>query len=87
MVNVPARGVGKGVMESLQAIDPAADRRAPTPLLAAGLAEAHSPRSLWARLVYAVDENKLEMRAPGAEADREEASRELADLHALRSKP
>ena len=27
VINVPARGVGKGVMDSLQAIDPARDRR------------------------------------------------------------
>src|SRR5262249_26647685 len=33
------------------------------PLLAAGLAEVSSARSLWARLVYAVDEAKLGNRA------------------------
>ena len=33
------------------------------PLLAAGLAEVSSARSLWARLVYAVDEGKLANRA------------------------
>src|SRR5688500_1886861 len=55
VVNVPARGVGKGVMESLQAIDPEAVLRDAPPLLAAGLQEAVSVRSLWAKLVYAVD--------------------------------
>ncbi len=63
VVNVPARGVGKGVMESLGAIDPAAASRDQAPLLAAGLGEVYSSRSLWARLVYAVDEGALAPRA------------------------
>ena len=63
MINVPARGVGKGVMDSLQAIDPDRIAADAPPLLAAGLAEVSSARSLWARLVYAVDEGKLGNRA------------------------
>ena len=63
VINVPARGVGKGVMDSLQAIDPDAVVANAPPLLAAGLAEVSSARSLWARLVYAVDEGKLGNRA------------------------
>jgi len=63
VINVPARGVGKGVMDSLQAIDPEAIAADAPPLLAAGLAEVSSARSLWARLVYAVDEAKLGNRA------------------------
>jgi ATP-dependent DNA helicase UvrD/PcrA len=63
VINVPARGVGKGVMDGLQAIDPAAiDADAP-PLLAAGLQEISSARSLWAKLVYAIDQSKLPSRA------------------------
>jgi len=63
VVNVPARGVGKGVMDGLQAIDPAAiDADAP-PLLAAGLAEVTSARSMWAKLIYAIDESRLPARA------------------------
>ena len=64
VINVPARGVGKGVMDALQTIDPRAiDEHAP-PLLAAGLlAEITSARSLWARLLYAIDEGKLGSRA------------------------
>src|SRR5215203_457340 len=66
VINVPARGIGKGVMDSLHAIDP--DRMAldAPPLLAAGLAEVSSARSLWARLVYAVDEGKLGNRTVSA---------------------
>jgi DNA helicase-2/ATP-dependent DNA helicase PcrA len=63
VINVPARGIGKGVMDSLQAIDPDAVIADAPPLLAAGLAEISSARSLWARLVYAVDEAKLGSRA------------------------
>src|SRR5215471_17303463 len=63
VINVPARGIGKGVMDSLQAIDPNQIAADAPPLLAAGLAEVSSARSLWARLVYAVDEGKLGNRA------------------------
>jgi DNA helicase-2/ATP-dependent DNA helicase PcrA len=63
VINVPARGVGKGVMDSLQAIDPEAVHADAPPLLAAGLQEVTSARSLWAKLVYAVDEGRLAPRA------------------------
>ncbi len=63
VINVPARGIGKGVMDSLQAIDPNAVLADAPPLLAAGLQEISSARSLWAKLVYAVDENRLPSRA------------------------
>ena len=63
VINVPARGIGKGVMDSLQAIDPSAIEADAPPLLAAGLAEISTARSLWAKLVYAVDEGKLGNRA------------------------
>ena len=66
VINVPARGVGKGVMDSLHAIDPDRIAAEAPPLLAAGLAEVSSARSLWARLVYAVDEGKLGNRAVSA---------------------
>jgi DNA helicase II / ATP-dependent DNA helicase PcrA len=62
VINVPARGVGKGVMDGLQAIDPDAIHEDLPPLLAAGLAEVSSARSLWARLVYAIDQNRLNSR-------------------------
>jgi DNA helicase-2/ATP-dependent DNA helicase PcrA len=63
VINVPARGVGKGVMDGLQAIDPEAVHADAPPLLAAGLQEVSSARSLWAKLVYAVEEGKLPGRA------------------------
>jgi DNA helicase-2/ATP-dependent DNA helicase PcrA len=66
VINVPARGIGKGVMDSLQAIDPGQIAADAPPLLAAGLAEVSSARSLWARMVYAVDEGRLGNRAVSA---------------------
>jgi DNA helicase-2/ATP-dependent DNA helicase PcrA len=66
VINVPARGIGKGVMDSLQAIDPDAVLADAPPLLAAGLQEISSARSLWAKLVYVVDENRLASRAVSA---------------------
>jgi ATP-dependent DNA helicase UvrD/PcrA len=63
VINVPARGIGKGVMDSLAAIDPNAVLEDAPPLLAAGLQEVSSARSLWAKLVYAVDDGTLASRA------------------------
>ncbi len=63
VINVPARGVGKGVMDSLQAVDPEAVRADAPPLIAAGLQDVTSARSLWARLVYVVDASRLAPRA------------------------
>jgi DNA helicase-2/ATP-dependent DNA helicase PcrA len=63
VINVPARGIGKGVMDSLQAIDPEAVISDAPPLLAAGLQEVSSARSLWGKAMYAIDESKLASRA------------------------
>ena len=63
VINVPARGIGKGVMDSLQAIQSDAVVADTPLLLAAGLGEVSSARSLWAKLVYAVDEGTLQARA------------------------
>jgi DNA helicase-2/ATP-dependent DNA helicase PcrA len=61
VVNVPARGIGKGVMESLEAIELPDGDDAP-PLLA-GLNPVATNNSLWARLVYAVDHRSVAPRA------------------------
>jgi DNA helicase-2/ATP-dependent DNA helicase PcrA len=63
VINVPARGIGKGVMDSLQGISPEQIAADAPPLLAAGLQEISSARSLWAKLVYAVAESTLTPRA------------------------
>jgi len=61
VINVPPRGIGKGVMESLESVDLPADTDAP-PLLA-GLQPVATNNSLWARLVHAVDRRVLTPRA------------------------
>ena len=67
VVNVPARGIGKTVLEALEAVDPGGTEDAPdTPLFLAGLQPAPSPRSLWARLVSALDRRQLPPRALAA---------------------
>ena len=61
VINVPARGIGKGVMESLEAIDLPDGDDAP-PLLA-GLQPAAVSDSLWARVVFAVERRMVAPRA------------------------
>jgi DNA helicase-2/ATP-dependent DNA helicase PcrA len=61
VINVPARGIGKGVMDTLEKIAPATD--AALPLLAAGLQPAVSANSLWARLLRGLEEGAFPARA------------------------
>ena len=61
VINVPARGIGKGVMDTLERIPPATD--AGLPLLAAGLQPAVSANSLWARLLRGLEEGAFPSRA------------------------
>src|SRR5205823_7265609 len=61
VINVPARGIGKGVMESVEGLAPAnADD---LPLLSAGLQPALSANSLWARLVRGLEDRTFAPRA------------------------
>src|SRR6187200_3175925 len=64
VVNVPARGVGKGVMESLEAIPLPAETDAHTlsPLLAE-LDPRASNDSLWSRLLHGIDRRLLPNRS------------------------
>lgn len=61
VINVPARGIGKGVMESLDSVDLQSD--ADTPPLLFGLQPAKTTSSLWARLTQAIDRRLLAPRA------------------------
>jgi len=63
VVNVPARGVGKSVMDLLDATDVNEDEAAMMPLLAAGLQPMASPRSLWARLLLVLGKRQAQPRA------------------------
>jgi DNA helicase-2/ATP-dependent DNA helicase PcrA len=61
VINVPARGIGKGVMEAIEGISPASADD--LPLLTAGLAPALSANSLWARIVHGLDDGSFTGRA------------------------
>src|SRR6266508_169129 len=65
VINVPARGIGKGVMESIEQVssndgDLSIDA---LPLLAAGLQPALSANSLWAKLVRGLENRTFTGRA------------------------
>jgi DNA helicase-2/ATP-dependent DNA helicase PcrA len=57
VINVPARGIGKGVMDSIERISPAS--ASDLPLLTAGLAPALSANSLWARIVHGLEDGSF----------------------------
>ena len=59
VINVPARGIGKGVMDAL---DRVSAEEAPPLLLASGIA-VPAPNSLWTKLTRAVDERLVPPRA------------------------
>jgi DNA helicase-2/ATP-dependent DNA helicase PcrA len=61
VINVPARGVGKGVMESLEGVPLPSGTDIP-PLLA-GLDPAATNDSLWTRLLHAIDQRLLPARS------------------------
>ncbi len=61
VINVPPRGIGKGVMDSLDGVALPTD--ADLPPLLAGLQPVASSNSLWAHLVHAVDQRLLAPRA------------------------
>jgi DNA helicase II / ATP-dependent DNA helicase PcrA len=65
VINVPARGIGKGVMEAVEQL-PADDDDSlmdALPLLAAGLQPALSANSLWARVVRGLERRAFPGRA------------------------
>ncbi len=64
VINVPARGIGKGVMDALEAVavTPDADLEG-MPLLAAGLQPAPAANSLWTRVVSGLQQGSFGGRA------------------------
>src|SRR6186997_691937 len=61
VINVPARGIGKGVMDAIEKLaPPSADD---FPLLSAGLQPALSVNSLWARMVRGLEDRAFTGRA------------------------
>jgi DNA helicase-2/ATP-dependent DNA helicase PcrA len=61
VINVPARGIGKGVMDALEQVDTGAVARDLPPLLA-GLQPEVAFHSLWTKIVAAVDQRLLTPR-------------------------
>src|SRR4051812_1868230 len=63
VINVPTRGIGKGVMDAVENIGPASAIDESLPLLAAGLQPALSANSLWAKLVRGLENRTFTGRA------------------------
>src|SRR5882672_572525 len=61
VINTPARGIGKGVMEAVESVE--AGTNDTLPLLAAGLQPTLSANSLWARLVRGLQDRAFPNRA------------------------
>jgi DNA helicase-2/ATP-dependent DNA helicase PcrA len=73
VINVPTRGIGKTVLDAIEAVGPAPAGGVPPPdadlpLLAVGLEPAPTPSSLWARLVRGLDARAFSPRAATAVA-------------------
>src|SRR5204863_6961768 len=60
VINVPARGIGKGVTEAVEPVQPGNDD---LPLLAAGLQLTLAANSLWARIVRGLEDRAFTARA------------------------
>ncbi|MFN2447445.1 MAG: ATP-dependent helicase [Vicinamibacterales bacterium] len=84
VINVPARGIGKGVMDALEQVD-VAEEAGDLPPLLAGLQPAVSSRSLWTKLVTAVDRRLLSARQVTSLAAFRDLITGLADV--ARSEP
>jgi DNA helicase-2/ATP-dependent DNA helicase PcrA len=63
VINVPSRGIGKGVMEAVEKIGPASAIDELLPLLSAGLQPTLSANSLWARVVRGLEDRAFPNRA------------------------
>ena len=61
IINTPARGIGKGVMDALEGVN-VSEEDANLPPLFAGLAPTVVTNSLWTKLVVAVDGRRLSSR-------------------------
>ena len=79
VINVPSRGIGRGVMDALEAVDVSqADMNLP-PLLA-GLSAAVAQDSLWTKLVTAVEGRMLSSRQVASLAAFRDLITTLADV-------
>lgn len=79
VINVPARGIGKGVMDTLEAVD-VSEVDPNLPPLLAGLAPTVARNSLWTKLVTAVDGKRLSPRQVASLAAFRDLITTLADV-------
>jgi len=63
IINVPTRGIGKGVMDALEAAEPDAAAEDHAGPLFSGIGRDDGPPSLWSKLVAAVDQRLVQPRA------------------------
>jgi DNA helicase-2/ATP-dependent DNA helicase PcrA len=63
VVNVPARGIGKSVIDALDAVSLDEIDHSHEPLFRAGLQPETSSRSLWAKLILAIEQKRVPPRA------------------------
>ena len=80
IINVPARGIGKGVMEALERVDLSSAASDSPLFVGSGLVAEPLSRSLWTRLERAVDEKLVPTRALTALARFRELIKGLAVL-------
>ena len=79
VINVPARGIGKGVMDALEAVDVSEVDTNAGPLFA-GLSPTVAQNSLWTKLVTAVDGRRLTSRQNASLAAFRDMITTLADV-------
>jgi DNA helicase-2/ATP-dependent DNA helicase PcrA len=79
VINVPARGIGKGVMDALEAVD-VSEVDTNLPPLLVGLTATVAQNSLWTKLVTAVDGRKLTSRQVASLAAFRDLISGLADV-------
>ena len=63
VINVPARGIGKGVMDAVERVETSSGTFDDLPLLSAGLAPTIAVNSMWARLVRGLESRAFTGRA------------------------
>ncbi|MGH8679645.1 MAG: ATP-dependent helicase, partial [Burkholderiales bacterium] len=79
VINVPPRGIGRGVLETLDRLSPE-PQTSDTPLLSAGVADEVVSRSMWVRIERAVDGHLVPPRAAASLKVFQEMIATLSDM-------
>lgn len=80
VINVPTRGIGKGVIETIEKVDVTTKSVDDFPLLSAGLAPTVVANSLWSRIVHGLSERSFTGRASSALATFRDLIAELSEI-------